>query len=61
MDTPLRERLLALLRAPHYRPLDASALARALDLQGSERAELRRLLRDGEERGELVRLRRACY
>lgn len=61
MDTPLRERLLALLRAPHYRPLDASALARALDLQGSERAELRHLLRDGEERGELVRLRRACY
>ena len=61
MDSPLARRLLALLRAPHYRPQDVSSLARSLELAGNERAELRQLLREWEASGRVMRLRQAHY
>ncbi len=61
MNEPLRERLHRYLASPDYTPQDASGIARGMGLPSAERAELRALLRDGEEEGRLLRLRQARY
>jgi ribonuclease R len=57
----IREKLLALLRAPDYRPLDRNEIARALGCQGRERVNVHRTLRELEHAGEIVRIRKNRY
>src|SRR5437870_4531288 len=57
----IREKLLALVRAPDYRPQDQAELARALRCQGRQRVELRKTLRELEHAGEIVRIRKNRY
>ncbi len=57
----LSQRLLQLLRAPKYQPLDEAGLARTLSLKGKERSALGGTLRQMEERGEVARVRRTHY
>ena len=57
----IREKLLALLRAPDYRPSDRNEIARALRLQGRDRVEVRKTLRELEHAGEIVRIRKNRY
>jgi ribonuclease R len=57
----IREKVLALLRAPDYRPRDRNEIARALGLKGRERVEVRKTLRELEHAGEIVRIRKNCY
>jgi ribonuclease R len=57
----IRERLLALLRAPDYRPLDLNDLARKLGAKGHDRVNVRQTLRELEHAGEIVRLRKNRY
>src|SRR5207237_1338041 len=54
----IREKLLALLRMPDYRPSDRNEIARALRLQGRDRVEVRKTLRELEHAGEIVRIRK---
>src|ERR1700719_2545374 len=57
----IREKLLALLRAPDYRPRDRDEIARALGLQGRDRVEVRKTLHELERAGEIVRIRKNRY
>src|SRR5260370_41388901 len=57
----IREKLLALLRAPDYRPRDRNKIARALGLQGRDRVAVRKALTELEHAGEIVRIRKNCY
>ena len=57
----IREKLLALLRMPDYRPSDRNEIARALRLQGRDRVEVRKTLRELEHAGEIVRIRKNRY
>src|SRR5213082_2827994 len=57
----IRERLLALLRMPDYRPSDRDEIARGLRLQGRDRVEVRKTLRELEHAGEIVRIRKNRY
>src|SRR5256712_1875222 len=57
----IREKLLALVRAPDYRPRDRDEIARALGLKGHERVTVRKTLRELEHAGEIVRIRKNCY
>jgi len=57
----IREKLLALLRAPDYRPRDRDEIARALGLQGRDRVEVRKTLPELERAGEIVRIRKNRY
>src|SRR5436190_383784 len=57
----IREKLLALLRMPDYRPSDRDEIARALRLQGRDRVEVRKTLRELEHAGEIVRIRKNRY
>jgi ribonuclease R len=57
----IREKLLALLRAPDYRPLDRNEIARAIDAKGSERVNVRRTLGELEHAGEIARIRKNRY
>src|SRR5437870_6390508 len=57
----IREKLLALVRAPDYRPRDRDEIARALGLQGRDRVEVRKTLRELEHAGEIVRIRKNRY
>ncbi len=57
----LNSRILELLRAPSYRPLDKVDISKALRLPAERRAELRGLLREMEERGEIARIRKDRY
>lgn len=59
--TTLKEKLLRLLRSPHYEPQDASGLARALEIDAKERPALRELLKELEKEGVLIRLRQQRY
>ncbi len=61
MDNGLKFRLQQYLAAPAYTPQDASAIARGMELHSSQRPELRALLREGVESGELLRLRKSLY
>jgi ribonuclease R len=57
----LRDKVLALLRAPKYRPLDNVEIAKALHLGGSERVGLNKTLRELERAGEIARVRKNRY
>src|SRR6266446_1615429 len=57
----IREKLLALLRAPDYRPSDRNEIARTLRLQGRDRVEVHKTLRELEHAGEIVRIRKNRY
>src|SRR5881394_2321877 len=57
----IRERLLALLRTPDYRPSDRNEIGRALRLQGRDRVEVHKTLRELEHAGEIVRIRKNRY
>jgi len=57
----IREKLLALLRMPDYRPSDRDEIARGLRLQGRDRVEVRKTLRELEHAGEIVRIRKNRY
>src|SRR5438045_3554168 len=57
----IREKLLTLLRMPDYRPSDRDEIARVLRLQGRDRVEVRKTLRELEHAGEIVRIRKNRY
>src|SRR5205823_5683161 len=57
----IREKILALLRAPEYRPRDRNEIARELGLKGRERVSVRKTLRELENGGEIVRIRKNRY
>jgi ribonuclease R len=57
----IREKVMALLRAPDYRPRDRDEIARALGLQGRDRVAARTTLSDLERAGEIVRIRKNRY
>src|SRR5256714_6409404 len=57
----IREKVLALLRMPDYRPSDQDEIARALRCQGRQRVEVRKTLRELEHGGEIVRIRKNRY
>ena len=57
----IREKILALLRAPDYRPRDRNEIARELGLKGRERVSVRKSLRELENGGEIVRIRKNRY
>ena len=57
----IREKVLALLRAPDYRPRDRNEIARALGLQGRDGVAVRKTLRELEHAGEIARIRKDRY
>src|SRR3984893_2664953 len=57
----IREKILASLREPDYRPLDRNEIARALGLKGRERVDVHRILSEVEHAGEIVRIRKDRY
>src|SRR5947207_1277737 len=57
----IREKILALLRADDYRPLDRIEIARKLGLKSNQQVALRKALRELEHSGEIVRIRKNCY
>jgi len=57
----IREKVMALLRAPDYRPRDRNEIAQLLDAKGRDRVQVRKTLRDLERAGEIVRIRKNRY
>jgi len=57
----IREKVLALLRAPDYRPRDRTEIAKALGAKGRQKVEVRTILRDLEHAGEIARIRKNRY
>src|SRR5256714_8647489 len=57
----IREKILALLREPDYRPRDSNEIAQALGSKGRDRVAVRKTLRELEHAGEIVRIRRDRY
>jgi len=57
----VREKILALLHAPDYRPQDRNEISRTLGLKGRERVAVRKTLRELEHAGEIVRIRQNRY
>jgi ribonuclease R len=54
----LREQILRLIRDPKYRPLDKTEIADALGYSASHRNEIRLVLREFEQAGEIARVRK---
>jgi ribonuclease R len=57
----IREKILALLQADDYRPLDKIEIARKLGLKSDQRAAVRQALRELERSGEIARIRKNRY
>src|SRR2546423_3693719 len=57
----IREKVLALLRAPDYRPQDRNEIAQAIRCKGRDRMAVRNALGELEHSGEIVRIRKNCY
>jgi ribonuclease R len=57
----IREKVLALLRAPDYRPLDRNEIAQKLGAKGRDLVNVRKTLRELEHAGEIVRIRKSRY
>ncbi|MEO5720710.1 MAG: ribonuclease R [Chthoniobacterales bacterium] len=57
----LKQQILALMRAPKYRPLDKVELAKALGRKSGVRMNLNETLRDLERVGEIARIRKNRY
>lgn len=60
-ETDIKERILALLRHPKYRPLDKKELTRGLGFRGEEGREVKQALRELEQAGEIARIRKNRY
>jgi ribonuclease R len=60
-DADTKQKILALLRAPKYRPLDKKELARALGFKSENRSDLKDALRELERAGEIARIRKNRY
>ena len=60
-ETDTSPRILALMRAPNYRPLDKKEMARALGFKSEARSDVKQALRDLEHRGEIARIRKNRY
>ncbi|HEX4665585.1 MAG TPA: ribonuclease R [Chthoniobacterales bacterium] len=60
-DADTKQRILALLRAPKYRPLDKKEMARALGFKSENRTDLKQALRELERAGEIARIRKNRY
>ncbi|MEO7168595.1 MAG: ribonuclease R [Chthoniobacterales bacterium] len=56
-DPALKQKILALLQGPKYRPLDKKELARALGLKDEARSGIKEVLRQLEHAGEIARIR----
>ncbi|MEA3188902.1 MAG: ribonuclease, partial [Chthoniobacter sp.] len=61
MKIDLRSRILQLLRAPRYQPLDKVELSKKIGLSSDERGKLRALLQEMERCGEIARIRKDRY
>jgi hypothetical protein len=57
----LRDRILTLLRAPNYEPLDKAGITSALGLSPDESAQLRSVLRTMEQEGVIAVIRKDRY
>ena len=57
----IREKVMALLRAPDYRPRDRDEIAQAFHAKGRDRVIVRKTLRELERAGEIVRIRKNRY
>ena len=57
----LRDQILAVLRAPNYRPLDNVELGKALGRKSGVRMNLNATLREMERAGEIARIRKNRY
>ena len=57
----LKNKILQLLRLPKYQPLDIVELSKKLGLSSDKRSELREVLRDMEQRGEIALIRKERY
>ena len=57
----LRAEIIRLIRDPKYRPLDKIEIANALGYGAGQRNEVRRVLRDLEQEGEIARIRKNRY
>ena len=57
----IRDKVLALLGAPDYRPRDRDEIAQALHAKGSDRVNVRKTLRELERAGDIVRIRKNRY
>jgi ribonuclease R len=60
-ESDTKQRILGLLRAPKYRPLDKKELARALGFKSETRGDLKQALRELEHAGEIARIRKNRY
>ena len=57
----IRQKIMALLQASDYRPLDQDEIARKLGAGGRDRSAVRKALRELERAGEIVRIRKNRY
>jgi ribonuclease R len=57
----IREKILALMRAPDYRPQDRNEIAHALRAKGRDRVDVRRTLKELERGGDIARIRKNRY
>lgn len=57
----IRENILALMRAPDYRPQDRNEIAQALGAKGRDRVNVRRALKELERSGDIARIRKNRY
>ena len=57
----IKSKILKLLASPSYQPLDKVELSKKLGLSAEARSELRGLLRDMEQQGEVARIRKDRY
>src|SRR5947209_3819733 len=57
----LRAKILRLLASPKYQPLDKVELTKKLGLKSDDRAELKELLREMEQEGDIARIRKDRY
>src|ERR1043166_358768 len=57
----IRDKILALLRAPDYRPQDRNEIAQALRAKGRDSLSVRKTLRELERAGDIARIRKNRY
>jgi len=57
----IRDKILALLRAPDYRPQDRNEIAQALHAKGGDRVSVRKILGELERAGDIARIRKNRY
>ena len=60
-ESDLKAKILSLMRAPKYRPLDKIEFTRALGMKSDHRGALKQALRDLERAGDIARIRKNRY